>query len=63
MVSEFEMSNMGLIHYFLGIEAYQVSDEIFISKKKLVKDIRSKLSMLNCKPTTTPTNINEKITT
>ena len=63
MVSEFEMSNMGLIRYFLGIEVYQVQNENFIFQKKVVKDIMSKFSMLNCNPTTTPTNINEKITT
>ena len=31
---EFEMSNMGLLHYVLEFEVYQVEDEIFISQKK-----------------------------
>ena len=61
MMSEVEMSDMGLLHYLLGLEVYRVEDEIFISQRKYVKDIRSKFSMLNCKPAATPMNINEKL--
>ena len=56
MMSKFETS-----YGFLSLEVYQVEDDIFISQRKYAKDILSKFSMLNCKPTATPMNINEKL--
>ena len=34
MKNEFEMTNLGLIKYFLGIEVKQMHDDIFISQEK-----------------------------
>jgi hypothetical protein len=34
MMKEFDMTDLGLMHYFLGIEVVQSSDGIFISHKK-----------------------------
>ena len=31
LTSEFEMKDLGLMHYFLGLEVWQRSDEIFLS--------------------------------
>ena len=31
LASEFEMKDLGLMHYFLGLEVWQRSDEIFLS--------------------------------
>ncbi|CAL5390436.1 unnamed protein product [Camellia sinensis] len=61
MMHEFEMSDMGLLHYFLGLEVQQAEDGIFISQRKYAKDLLNKFGMLNCKPATTPMNINEKL--
>lgn len=61
MMNEFEMSDMGLLHYFLGLEVYQAEDGIFISQRKYAKDFLNKFGMLNCKPAATPMNINEKL--
>ena len=36
MMIEFEMSDLGLMHYFLGIEVMQTINGIFISQKKYV---------------------------
>ncbi|XP_016752674.1 uncharacterized mitochondrial protein AtMg00810-like [Gossypium hirsutum] len=55
------MSDMGLLHYFLGLEVHQAEDGIFISQRKYAKDFLSKFGMLNCKPATTPMNINQKL--
>ncbi|KAA3467261.1 Retrovirus-related Pol polyprotein from transposon TNT 1-94 [Gossypium australe] len=52
MMNEFEMSDMGLLHYFLGLEVYQAED---------AKDLFSKFGMLNCKSATTPMNVNGKL--
>jgi hypothetical protein len=34
------MKNLGMIHYFLGQEASQRTDEIFLSQGKHIVDIR-----------------------
>jgi hypothetical protein len=34
LASEFEMKDLGLVHYFLGLEVWQRSDEIFLSQGK-----------------------------
>ena len=39
MMAEFEMSDLGMMHYFLGIEVVQSSTGIFISQKKYVREI------------------------
>lgn len=35
MITIFEMADLDLLHYFLGIEVKQGEDEIFISLKKI----------------------------
>jgi len=61
MMNEFEISYMGLLHYFLGLEVYQIEDGIFISQRKYVSDLLNKFDMFNCKPTATSMNLNEKL--
>ncbi|RVW99106.1 Retrovirus-related Pol polyprotein from transposon RE1 [Vitis vinifera] len=34
MMKKYEMSDMGLLHYFLGIEVYQEEDGVFICQKR-----------------------------
>ena len=43
MTKEFEMTDIGLMAYYLGIEVKQMEDEIFISQEGYVKDILEKL--------------------
>ena len=40
MMIEFDMIDLGLIHYFLGIEVLQSSAGVFISKKKCSRNFR-----------------------
>ena len=54
MMIEFEMSDLGLMHYFLGIEVAQSSAGIFISQKKYVREMLDKFQMVNCNSVTTP---------
>jgi hypothetical protein len=49
MVKKYEMSDMGLLHYFLGIEVYQDKEEVFISQKMYAEKILKKFRMLDCK--------------
>eukprot|EP00253_Pinus_taeda_P023702 PITA_23702 len=53
--SEFEMTDLGLLKYFLGIEVKQIENDIFISQRKYVANILEWFKMHNNKPTPTPT--------
>ncbi|KAE8706195.1 hypothetical protein F3Y22_tig00110403pilonHSYRG00175 [Hibiscus syriacus] len=53
MMKEFEMTDMGFMAYYLGIEVKQQKDEIFISHETYAKEILKKFKMENCKPIST----------
>ena len=55
MESMFEMNDLGLMCYFLGIEVSQVSNGIFISQKKYAIKLLKRFSLLGCKVVNTPT--------
>lgn len=61
MMRKFEMTELGKLHYFLGMEVKQGADGIFISQKKYASDLLKIFHMLNCKVATTPMNTNEKL--
>ena len=42
---EFEMKDLGMMHYFLGLEVWQRTDEIFPSQGKYTMGILKKSSM------------------
>ena len=54
MVKEFEMTDIGLMLYYLGIEVWQTKTEIFIFQKNYAKEILKKFKMDMCKPINTP---------
>ncbi|KAA0032243.1 integrase [Cucumis melo var. makuwa] len=58
---EFEMSDMGLIHYFLEIEVNQNEGEIVISQQKYAHDLLKKIRMENALPCNTPMDANLKL--
>lgn len=60
MMSTYEMSDLGLLHYFLGIEVSQTENGIFISQKKYAENILKKLNLLGRKSVATPWIANEK---
>ena len=62
MIKCFEMTDLGLMSYFLGIEVVQQSDGIFISQKKYAVDILKKFKMENSKPVSTPVEEKLKLT-
>jgi hypothetical protein len=61
--SEFDMKDLGLIHYFLGLEVWQRSNEIFLSQGKYIFEILQRFRMMDCKSMTTPLMINLKLLT
>ena len=61
MMAEFEMSDLGMMHYFLGIEVVQSSTGIFISQKKYVREILDRFQMKDCNPVNTPSKFGMKL--
>jgi hypothetical protein len=49
LTTKFEMKDLGLMHYFLGLEVWQRKDEIFLSQGKYTMEILKKFSMTECK--------------
>ena len=60
LTSEFEMKDLGPMHYFLGLEVWQRTDEIFLSQGKYTVDILKRFGMMDCKSMTTPMVANLK---
>ena len=54
MFNVFEMTDNGLMSYFLGFEVKKQQDGIFISQKKYMKEILEKFKISNCNPVNTP---------
>lgn len=54
MKEEFEMTDMGLLRYFLGIEVDQNKNGIFISQAKYVNEVLVRFNMQDSKATITP---------
>jgi hypothetical protein len=54
LAKEFEMKDMGLLHYFLGLEIWQRDGELFVSQGKYAREILGRFHMEGCKPMDTP---------
>jgi hypothetical protein len=51
---EFEMKDLGPMHYFLGLKVWQKPGEIFLSQSRYAFDVLRRFGMLDCKSMTTP---------
>ncbi|XP_039158847.1 uncharacterized protein LOC104451691 [Eucalyptus grandis] len=60
MMKTFEMTDLGLMHYFIGIEIDQ-NERFFISQKKYTENLLKKFKMNYCKAISTPLMTNEKL--
>jgi hypothetical protein len=54
LASEFEMKDLGLMHYFLGLDVWQSPERIFLNQRKYTVEILKRFDMLECKPMNTP---------
>lgn len=61
MQDVFEISDLGIMNYFLGMEIYQCSSGIFISQRKYIVDILKKFRLESCKDVAIPLAQKEKI--
>ncbi|GJY14164.1 retrovirus-related pol polyprotein from transposon TNT 1-94, partial [Tanacetum coccineum] len=62
MHDEFEMSMMGELNFFLGIQIKQMEDRIFFNQSKYIKEILKKFRLEDSKPTKTPMSTKIKLT-
>ena len=58
--AEFEMKDLGLMHYFLGLEIWQKPDAILVSQGKYMVDILRRFGMMDSKSMSTPMTPNIK---
>jgi hypothetical protein len=56
LASEFDMKDLGLMHYYLGLEVWQKRGEGFLGQGKYAIKILQKFGMMDCKSMDTPMN-------
>ncbi|CAL8999973.1 unnamed protein product [Prunus brigantina] len=61
MTSEFEMSLVGELNYFLGLQIKQCHDGIFVSQSKYAKNLVTKFGLEGAKSARTPMSTSAKI--
>ena len=61
MQSEFEMTDLGIMKYFLGIEVHQSAKGIFVYQQKYAADIIKRFCMEDYNPTETPIPLDTKL--
>ncbi|GKE23644.1 retrovirus-related pol polyprotein from transposon TNT 1-94 [Tanacetum coccineum] len=61
MTHEFEMTDLGLMKYLLGLEVRQETSGIFISQEAYAKEILKKSKMENSNPVATPMELGTKL--
>ncbi|GKC32369.1 putative ribonuclease H-like domain-containing protein [Tanacetum coccineum] len=61
MHKKFQMSSMGELNFFLGLQVMQIDDGIFISQDQYVADILKKFDFVTIKTTSTLTETNKAL--
>jgi hypothetical protein len=55
------MKDLGLMHYFLGLEVWQSPKKIFLNQGKYAAEILKRFDMVYCKSMNTPMETNLKL--
>jgi hypothetical protein len=61
IANEFEMSMIGELSYFLGLQIKQLKNGTFVSQGKYIKDMLKKFGMEDAKGISTPMGTNESL--
>ncbi|XP_074266651.1 uncharacterized protein LOC141589930 [Silene latifolia] len=59
--TEFAMTDLGPLHYFLGISVTTTPTGLFLSQSKYIAEILERARMRNCKPCATPVDTKAKL--
>ena len=57
----FEITDLGLMYYFLGMQVWQEDSRILLSQTKYAIDVLKKFNMSDCKPSNTPCEVGLKL--
>ena len=60
---EFPMSDMGQLSYFLGVKVDHNRAGLFLSQRQYATEIIERAGMKDCKPLSTPADVNAKLST
>jgi hypothetical protein len=52
------MKDLGLMHYFLGLEVWKRHGKIFLAEGKYTVDVLKRFGMMDCKSMSTPMIMN-----
>ena len=55
---DFDLKDLGLLHYFLGLQIDYTSSGLFVHQTKYASDLLKKFGMTDCKPCKTPSSPN-----
>ena len=61
LAAEFEMKDLGMMHYFLGMEVWQNADGISLGQGKYAVEILKIFGMMDCKSMTTLMALNLRL--
>ncbi|CAL8152242.1 unnamed protein product [Prunus armeniaca] len=61
MMTKYEMTDLGLLHHFLGMGVIQTKSSIFLHQKKYASTLLNKFGLIECKSITTPLVATEKL--
>eukprot|EP00253_Pinus_taeda_P006058 PITA_06058 len=61
LCNTFDMTDLGLLHYCLGVEVWQIENNIFLSQSKYARSLVDRFRMQDCKPATTPMELGLKL--
>jgi hypothetical protein len=59
--SEFAMTDLGPLNFFLGVSAIRHETGLFLHQRKYAEDIIGRANMASCKPARTPVDTNPKL--
>ena len=61
MMKHYEMTDLGLLHHFLGMCVLQTENNIFIHQKKYAHKLLERFGLKDCKSVATPLAMNERL--
>ena len=61
LVAEFEMKDLGMMHYFLCMEVWQSAEAIFLGQGMYAVEILKRFGMMDCETMATPMASNMKL--
>ena len=59
--SVFDLKDLGSLHYFLGLQITRTSSRLYINQSKYAEDLLKKHNMLYCKPASSPSCPNVRL--